>query len=170
MIGLFQKIPNRGDLGHTFLKKKYVSGSFKFVLDPWKFFCYTPWKCQGQKPRLMKIKHSITLGSSVKLCSTLWWPLEIALLFQLSFRSSTWYLFNTPGNSMSSTPHPSLCLDFSLCLYIYRLFDHLEEGAILKVWGNHPRMKLWYRGEEFLIKNVFCLTHKENQGRKPRKY
>ena len=44
------------------------------------------------------------------------------------------------------------------------LFNHFEEGAILKRGGgaNHPRMKLWYRGEEVLIKKVFHLTQKEN--------
>ena len=49
-------------------------------------------------------------------------------------------------------------------LYIlFMLFDHFEEGTILKRAGtNHPRMKLWYRGEEVLIKKVFHLTQKEN--------
>ena len=42
------------------------------------------------------------------------------------------------------------------------LFDHFEEGAILKGEGkNHPWMKLWYRCEEVLVKKVFHLTHEE---------
>ena len=48
-----------------------------------------------------------------------------------------------------------LCI---LNIYIYyTLFDHFEEGTILKGGGgvNHPRMKLWFRGEEALIKNCF---------------
>ena len=47
---------------------------------------------------------------------------------------------------------------------IYMLF--VEEGAISNGGGgggaSHFRMKLWYTGEEALIKKVFHLTHKEN--------
>ena len=48
---------------------------------------------------------------------------------------------------------------------LFDLFDHFEEGEILKGRGgmaNHPQMKLWFRGEEVLIKKVFHLTHTEN--------
>ena len=46
-------------------------------------------------------------------------------------------------------------------IYIYiicTLFDHFKEGAILKR-VNHPRLRLWYRGER---KKIFHLTHKES--------
>ena len=33
---------------------------------------------------------------------------------------------------------------------------------IFKRGANQPRLKLWYRGEEVLIKKVLHLTHKEN--------
>ena len=47
-------------------------------------------------------------------------------------------------------------------IILYMLFDHFEEGAILKGEGkNHPWMKLWYRCEEVLVKKVFHLSHKE---------
>ena len=46
------------------------------------------------------------------------------------------------------------------------MFEHFEERAILKDDGgrgtNHPWMRLWYRGEEVLVKKVFHLTDKEN--------
>ena len=39
------------------------------------------------------------------------------------------------------------------------LSDHCDEGTILKGEGvNHPQIKLWYRGEEVLIKKVSFST------------
>ena len=166
-----EKSKQRGFRTYLFLKK-YGSGSFRFVTSPLKildkkaFFtlgnsvklCYTPWKCQGQKPR-----QSFTLGNSVKLCNTLWSFLEIALLFQLTSRISTWYFSHYPRRFHVLNPPP--CLDFSLSLFLSLLLKRWQEGR-----ANHPRIKLWYRGEEVLMKKVFYLTHKENQGRKPRKY
>ena len=164
MIGLFQKNPNRVDLGYTFFKNNMNldlldSGQKAFfTLGNSVKLCYTPWKCQGQKPR-----QSFTLGNSVKLCNTLWSFLEIALLFQLTFRISTWYFSHYPRRFHVLNPPP--CLDFSLSLFLSLPLKRWQEGR-----ANHPRIKLWYRGEEVLMKKVFYLTHKENQGRKLRKY
>ena len=70
-------------------------GGLDLLLSPWKFqhseayprkfhkIVFTHWNFQGQKPK----------------------PMEIPLLFLLNPGISTLYLFNTPGNSMSSTPH-----------------------------------------------------------------
>ena len=130
--GIFQRNPNRGDGGYTFSLKK-SPGCFRFVtlpleildkknfLYPWKFCKIVlqiwPWKFQGQKPRLMKIQQSFLHGNSVKLCNNILWSLlEIALLFQLNPGISTWYFFNTPRNSMSSTPMPGF-LSLSLSIY-----------------------------------------------------
>ena len=51
-----------------------------------------------------------------------------------------------------------------------------KRGAIFKGrGGDHLSMKLWYRGNKFLLKTFFHLTHKENieetkeVSRKPRK-
>ena len=70
IVGLFQKNPNKGDLGHAFLKKKpWISEVCDFTLANYgqnkafftlgnsvKVFC-TTWKFQDQKPRLMKMQH-----------------------------------------------------------------------------------------------------------------
>ena len=159
IVGLFQKNLNGGLRTlrtHFFLKKTWIFEVCHFTLGNYgqnkAFFtlgnsvklCYTPWKFQGQKPRLMKMHHdfflitpkwlhfylwkfwtkqSFTFGNSVKLCCTLWSPLEIALLFQLTPKISTWYFFNTPGNSMSSTPLPPPLFGFlPLSLYIYIIY------------------------------------------------
>ena len=74
IVGLFQKNPNRGDWGHTFFKIKPCifevchftlgnSGHNKafFTLGNSVKLCYTPWKFQGQKPRLIKMQHDFFL-------------------------------------------------------------------------------------------------------------
>ena len=110
----------------------YLHHPYKFNFCPWKF-------------------RKIQTFTLVKLCYTFWSSLEIALLFQLTPRISTWYFFNTPGNSMSSTPlSPApVWISSSLSLQSFWKGENFEEGL------NHPRMKLWFRGEEVLIKKFF---------------
>ena len=118
MIGLLQKNPNRGDWGHTFLKENMDLDHLGLPLYRWTFWTKRsslyPWKFRKValhsleisrfKTKTQENSKGFTLGNSVKLCNTLWPPLETALLFQLTLRISTWYFFNTPGNFMSSIP------------------------------------------------------------------
>ena len=53
-------------------------------------------------------------------------------------------------------------LNERLANFFYFWWENTKEGAILKWGGNHPCMKLWYRGKEILLNEVFDLTHKEN--------
>ena len=68
----------------------------KTKLHPWKFckLCYILWKFQGQKPRSLEIPHDFFLVNPGK-------PLS----FSLTPGNSTLYFFDTPRNSISSTPH-----------------------------------------------------------------
>ena len=89
-----RKNPNRMIWGHTFLKKKHdIFGFITLpleILDKAKFYansvklCFTLWKFQGQKWRLMEIQHFF------------WSILEIPLLYQSAPRISTWYFLNIP--------------------------------------------------------------------------
>ena len=134
IVGLFQKNPNRRNWGHTFLKKNL--DLLDLSLYPWKFWtkkaffttgnfvklCYTPWKFQDQKIRLMKIQKSFTDGSSVKLFNTLWSPTEIALLFQLNSRISAWYFLQYPRKfHVLNPPHLDL-----IYIYIYIYITELK--------------------------------------------
>ena len=56
-------------------------------------FCYTPWPFQGLKPRPWKYRTNFS-----------WSLLEIPRCFKLTAGKSTCYFFNTPGNSIFSTP------------------------------------------------------------------
>ena len=56
-------------------------------------FCYTPWPFQGLKPRRWKYRTNFS-----------WSLLEIPRCFKLTAGKSTCYFFNTPGNSIFSTP------------------------------------------------------------------
>ena len=69
IVGLFQKLQK--GIEDTPLKKNldflgsslYLSGQNKsfFTLANFIKLCYTPWKLQDQKPRLMKIQHDFFL-------------------------------------------------------------------------------------------------------------
>ena len=84
MTGLYQKNPNMEEFRTIFLKKTMDLDLLGFPItledsEQKKVFftlgktvklCYTPWKCQGQKPRPMKIQQSFALENSVKLRNT----------------------------------------------------------------------------------------------------
>ena len=90
-----------------------------------------------------------------KFCKNVLHPLitpENFTSFSVNPQSFNMIFLQYPRNSTSST-HP---LSFSR--------DVNFEGR-----PNHPRMKLWFRGEEVLLKKCFIL-HIKKILRKPRKY
>ena len=91
---------------------------FKKTLDLWGLSFY-PWK--------FWTKQSSTLGDSVELRYTLWSPLEIALLFQLTLEFQHDISSIPQGSSMSWT-----LLSPAPVWISSSLFDHFEEGTISK--------------------------------------
>ena len=106
-IGLFQKKPNRGSLGYTFLKKKK---------KPWNFkICHFTFRNSRENKLLsLEILQNFVAplrNSKVKNedpwkfhMSFSWTPLEIPLLFYFNPGISTCSFFNTPRNFMSLIP------------------------------------------------------------------
>ena len=117
-MGYSRKIPTGGIEDILFFKKNMDLDHLGLPLYSWTFSTKRsslyPWKFRKVvlhsleisrfKTKTQENSKSFTLGNSVKLCNTLWPPLETALLFQLTLIISTWYFFNTPGNFMSSIP------------------------------------------------------------------
>ena len=168
-VGLFQKNPNRGDWGHTFLKKPWIFEVCHFTLGNYGqnkafFTCgnsvklyYTHWKFQGQKARLMKIQHdfflitpknsTFILGNSGQNnalhLEILWnyiihfdhpWKLHFFFSWPLEFQHDISSIPQEIPCPNSMLPSPSPLFGFlPLSIYIYyMLFDHFEEGTILK--------------------------------------
>ena len=91
----------------------------------------------------------------LKFCKTVLNPsVKIVLFFQLTPRISTWYFFNIPGNSMSSTPSPPRVV------WSFWRGGNFERGGG-GGGGREPPLDET-RCEEVLINKAFHLTHKEN--------
>ena len=109
-MGYSRKKTNRGCLRYTFLKPPPPLEFLNLLLYPQKFrrkqafthgysakLCDTNWKFQVQKLRPMEIPHEFFLNTTGNSTS-----------FLIDPRISTCSFFNSPGNSMSSTPTPFL--------------------------------------------------------------
>ena len=136
-----------GDLEFTLPLKILDKKSF-FTLGNSVKLCYNPWKCQGQKPRLMKIQQIFTLGNSKKLCNTLWSPLEIALLFQLTLRISTTY-FSLPQEIPCPQPLENHVQNGPWLLHLllsqFRFFCGIsKQTTILISYGFYVLQHGWY--------------------------
>ena len=111
---------------------------------------YNTWKFQGQKPRLMKTHYDFFLISRKISFFTL---LDKTKLYSWKFCKIDWHTLIIPENCTFF----SWLLDFNM-IFLVRSF---WRGGDFEGVANHPRMKLWFRGEEVLIKEVFHLTRQE---------